>query len=71
MEGLDLENRLCKQVGSMGTVEGVYSGFEIAVKNEGAFPWASVLHMLLQCDHEVWVKEQKGKLVIVTQASIA
>jgi hypothetical protein len=68
--GMDLENWLCKQVMHTGTVEGVYSGFEIIVNNEAAFPWAAVLHSLLQSGHEVWIGERKGKLVIMTQASI-
>jgi len=68
--GMDLESWLCKQVQQTGTMEGVYSGFEIVVNNEASFPWAVVLHGLLQSDHEVWIKERKGKLAIMTQASI-
>ncbi len=68
--GMDLESWLCKQVEQTGTVEGVYSGFEIVVNDEAKFPWASVMRGLLQSGHEVWIKERKGKLTIMTQASI-
>jgi hypothetical protein len=68
--GMDLENWLCKQVTHTGTVEGVYSGFEIVVNDEAKFPWAAVVRVLLEEDHDVWIEERKGKLVIMTQASI-
>lgn len=68
--GTDLENWLSKQITDTGRVEGVYSGFEITVKDETKFPWASVFHALIKSDHEVWIIEKKGKLKIMTQASI-
>jgi hypothetical protein len=68
--GMDLENWLCKQVEKTGTVEGVYSGFEIVVTDEANFPWAPVMRGLLQSDHKVWIEERKGKIFIMTQASI-
>ena len=68
--GMDLESWLCKQVTHTGTMEGVYSGFEIVVNDEAKFPWATVLRGLLQSGHEVWIEKRKEKLVIMTQASI-
>ena len=69
-KGVDLENWLCELIKPTGTVEGVYSGFEIGVNDDNAFPWARVLHGLLQSGHQVWIEERKGKLAIMTQASI-
>ena len=65
--GMDLENWLCKQVEKTGTVEGVYSGFEIVVNDETAFPWAKVIRGLLQSHQEVWLRERNGNLVITTK----
>ena len=66
----DLELWLLKQIGSAGTVEPVYDGFEIRVTNESLFPWALVFQRLLQSDHSVWLDKKRGGLVIVTKASI-
>jgi hypothetical protein len=66
----DLELWLCKQIGSAGTVEPVYDGFEIRIINESLFPWALVFHRLLQSDHSVWLDKKREGLVIVTKASI-
>lgn len=66
----DLEVWLEQRVGATGHVEAVYGGFEITVSDGDAFPWASVLHRLLESDHDVWVEVKDGRLVIVTQSSI-
>jgi len=66
----DLELWLCEQIGSKGTVEPVYDGFEIKIKDESFFPWAPVIHRLLQSDHAVWLDKKGGRLMIITKASI-
>lgn len=66
----DLEVWLEQQVGATGNVEAVYGGFEIAVSDEDAFPWASVLHRLLESDHDVWMEVRDRQLIIVAQSSI-
>jgi len=64
---VDPESRLKGLVGRDAAVSSLYGGFEIVVNNPSKLKWHKIFSLLLELDHEVWVKRKDGKLAIVSK----
>ena len=61
VDAIDKVRSLC---GESAEVRGSYGGLEIRVVDDAAFPFADVLHALVDYGQDIWVKESKDRLVI-------
>jgi len=64
---VDPESRLKGLVVRDAAVSSLYGGFEIVVNNPSKLKWHKIFSLLLELDHEVWVKRKDGKLAIVSK----
>jgi len=54
-------------VGDAGRITEEYGGFLIEVLDYRRFPWADVFRTLLRINHEVWVEDRDGRLIIASK----
>jgi len=64
---VDPESRLKGLVEHNATVSSLYGGFEIVVTNPLNLKWHKIFLLLLELDHEVWVRRKDEKLAIVSK----
>jgi len=64
---VDPESRLKGLVENNATVSSLYGGFEIVVTNPPKLKWHKIFFLLLELDHEVWVRRKDEKLAIVSK----
>jgi len=64
---VDVQSRLKGLVKDDATVSSLYGGFEIVVNNPSELKWHKIFLLLLELDHEVWVRRKNDKLAIVSK----
>lgn len=57
-------------IGDAGECVTEYGGVAIKVLDPGRFPWEHVLRTLLNLNHEVYIDERNGFLVIISKPKV-
>jgi len=63
----DLEDRLRSLIADTAIVDAMYGGFEISVRQPESFPWSKAMDLLTTVGHDIWIRRQNERILIITK----